>query len=260
MSIGLGRAPATALAYMYWLRGWQLPEALETLTSQRRCSPRVEAIRAATADLLTDSRPCQLTVGIRRRGTAQTFQVGGSVGEGCVGGWVDRWGCVDGCGWEGGREGGGGSQGEGRGGTDEAAACGCYIACVLNACVIVCRRHMCVYTHTHAQPQVAGLDVGWHTLLDLKEDPKTKRLQVTRDVLPGTYNFKFIVDGRWVANYDYPTYEVGAALYRAAAGGVVSGRWGLRLPPGGEVGQDGVLTLGCVLTHFSSATGVSVVD
>lgn len=72
---GLGRAPATALAYMYWLRGWQLPEALEALTSKRRCSPRVEAIRAATADLLTDSKPCQLTVGIRRRGTAQTFQV-----------------------------------------------------------------------------------------------------------------------------------------------------------------------------------------
>lgn len=61
---------------MYWLRGWQLPEAYEALTGKRRCSPRVEAIRAATADLLTDSRPCQLTVGIRRRGTAQTFQVG----------------------------------------------------------------------------------------------------------------------------------------------------------------------------------------
>lgn len=73
---GLGRAPATALAYMYWLRGWKLPEAYETLTTKRRCSPRVEAIRAATADLLTDSRPCQLTVGIRRRGTASTFQVG----------------------------------------------------------------------------------------------------------------------------------------------------------------------------------------
>jgi hypothetical protein len=73
--LGLGRAPATALAYMYWLRGWQLPEAYEALTTKRRCSPRVEAIRAATADLLTDSRPCQLTVGIRRRGTASKFQV-----------------------------------------------------------------------------------------------------------------------------------------------------------------------------------------
>lgn len=56
--------------------------------------------------------------------------------------------------------------------------------------------------------QVAGLDVGWHTLLDLKEDPETHRLEVTREVLPGTYPFKFIVDGRWVANYDYPTYQV----------------------------------------------------
>lgn len=73
---GLGRAPATALAYMYWLRGWQLDEAYDALTGKRRCSPRVEAIRAATADMLTDSRPCQLTVSIRRRGTAQTFQVG----------------------------------------------------------------------------------------------------------------------------------------------------------------------------------------
>jgi hypothetical protein len=56
--------------------------------------------------------------------------------------------------------------------------------------------------------QVAGLDVGWHTLLDLQENPETKRLEVTREVLPGTYNFKFIVDGRWVANHDYPTYLV----------------------------------------------------
>lgn len=59
--------------------------------------------------------------------------------------------------------------------------------------------------------QVAGLDVGWHTLLDLQENPETKRLEVTREVLPGTYNFKFVVDGRWVANHDYPTYLVGKA-------------------------------------------------
>lgn len=52
--------------------------------------------------------------------------------------------------------------------------------------------------------------MGWHTLLDLQENPDTKRLEITRDVLPGTYNFKFIVDGRWVANHDYPTYLVRA--------------------------------------------------
>ncbi|KAF8072853.1 DSP4 [Scenedesmus sp. PABB004] len=128
---GLGRAPATALAYMYWLRGWQLPEALQALTSVRTCSPRIESIRAATADLLTDSKPMDVTVGIRRRGTA-------------------------------------------------------------------------------TKAQVAGLDVGWHTLLDLRENPDTHRLEVTRSLLPGSYPFKFILDGTWCANHDYPTYADGA--------------------------------------------------
>ena len=72
---GLGRAPATALAYMYWLRGWQLPDALAALTSVRACSPRIEAIRAATADLLTDSQAVDYTIGVRRRGTARKVQV-----------------------------------------------------------------------------------------------------------------------------------------------------------------------------------------
>lgn len=74
---GLGRAPATALAYMYWLRGWKLQEAYDKLTGARRCSPRVEAIRAATGDLLTDSTPVELTIGLRRRGTGKQFQVCG---------------------------------------------------------------------------------------------------------------------------------------------------------------------------------------
>jgi len=73
---GLGRAPATALAYMYWLRGWQLPAALEKLTSVRACSPRIEAIRAATADLLTDSTPVDYTIALRegaRHGSTGRF-------------------------------------------------------------------------------------------------------------------------------------------------------------------------------------------
>jgi hypothetical protein len=115
---------------MFWLRGWQLPDALEKLTSVRSCSPRIEAIRAATADLLTDSRPLDVTIGLRRRGTA-------------------------------------------------------------------------------SRVQVAGLDVGWHTLLDLQENPVTHRLEVTRQLLPGSYPFKFILDGTWCANFDYPTYQVG---------------------------------------------------
>ncbi|KAF6266795.1 protein-tyrosine phosphatase-like protein [Scenedesmus sp. NREL 46B-D3] len=127
---GLGRAPATALAYMFWLRGWQLPAALEAVTSVRSCSPRIEAIRAATADLLTDSKPLDVTISMRRRGT-------------------------------------------------------------------------------FSKVQVAGLDVGWHTLLDLQENPVSHRLEVTRQLLPGSYPFKFILDGTWCPNHDYPTYKDG---------------------------------------------------
>jgi Glycogen recognition site of AMP-activated protein kinase len=126
---GLGRAPATALAYMFWLRGWSLPEALRALQDVRTCSPRIESIRAATADLLTDSRPLDVTIGLRRRGTARSVQV-------------------------------------------------------------------------------AGLDVGWHTRLDLSENPSTRRLEVKRTLLPGSYPFKFVLDDHWCASLDHPTYRV----------------------------------------------------
>ncbi|MCO5579773.1 hypothetical protein L7F22_033635 [Adiantum nelumboides] len=50
---GLGRAPAVALAYMYWLLGYELLKANEMLLSVRPCFPKLEAIRNATCDLLT---------------------------------------------------------------------------------------------------------------------------------------------------------------------------------------------------------------
>jgi len=51
---GLGRAPGVALAYMYWVRGYSLKEANVLLQKVRRCHPKLDSIRAATADLLTD--------------------------------------------------------------------------------------------------------------------------------------------------------------------------------------------------------------
>ncbi|KAM0945110.1 putative tyrosine specific protein phosphatase [Dioscorea sansibarensis] len=50
---GLGRAPAVALAYMFWIQGYKLIEANRLLQSQRACFPKLEAIKSATADLLT---------------------------------------------------------------------------------------------------------------------------------------------------------------------------------------------------------------
>ncbi|PIN19353.1 hypothetical protein CDL12_07973 [Handroanthus impetiginosus] len=50
---GLGRAPATALAYMFWIQGYKLSEAFELLMSKRSCFPKLDAIKSATVDILT---------------------------------------------------------------------------------------------------------------------------------------------------------------------------------------------------------------
>ncbi|KAE9465358.1 hypothetical protein C3L33_02731, partial [Rhododendron williamsianum] len=50
---GLGRAPATALAYMFWIQGYKLSEANNLLLSKRSCFPKLDAIKSATADILT---------------------------------------------------------------------------------------------------------------------------------------------------------------------------------------------------------------
>ncbi|XP_052192746.1 phosphoglucan phosphatase LSF2, chloroplastic [Diospyros lotus] len=48
---GLGRAPAVAIAYMFWFCGMDLNMAYKTLTSKRPCGPNKRAIRGATYDL-----------------------------------------------------------------------------------------------------------------------------------------------------------------------------------------------------------------
>ncbi|KAF6143120.1 hypothetical protein GIB67_041188 [Kingdonia uniflora] len=48
---GLGRAPAVAIAYMFWFCGMNLDTAYNTLTSKRPCGPNKKAIRGATYDL-----------------------------------------------------------------------------------------------------------------------------------------------------------------------------------------------------------------
>nr|CAD1835156.1 unnamed protein product [Ananas comosus var. bracteatus] len=50
---GLGRAPAVALAYMFWVQGYKLGEAHQILLNKRACFPKLEAIKSATADILT---------------------------------------------------------------------------------------------------------------------------------------------------------------------------------------------------------------
>ncbi|CAI5461465.1 unnamed protein product [Closterium sp. Yama58-4] len=48
---GLGRAPAAAIAFLFWFRDMDLRTAYEMVTTKRPCGPRWEAIRGATYDL-----------------------------------------------------------------------------------------------------------------------------------------------------------------------------------------------------------------
>nr|AFK39769.1 unknown [Lotus japonicus] len=48
---GLGRAPAVAIAYLFWFSGMNLNTAYDMLTSKRPCGPNKRAIREATYDL-----------------------------------------------------------------------------------------------------------------------------------------------------------------------------------------------------------------
>ncbi|CAH1438086.1 unnamed protein product [Lactuca virosa] len=59
---GLGRAPATALAYMFWVQGYKLNDALSLLLSKRKCFPNVDAIKSATADILTGLKTRSVTL------------------------------------------------------------------------------------------------------------------------------------------------------------------------------------------------------
>lgn len=64
---GLGRAPATALAYMWWFKDMPLDAAMAHLTGLRPCKPREEAIREAAVDLLYGKDPIDVTIALRRR-------------------------------------------------------------------------------------------------------------------------------------------------------------------------------------------------
>lgn len=51
-NLGIGRSPSVVTAYLHWVRGWDLDEALDHVTGCRACSPNLDAIRLAGEDLL----------------------------------------------------------------------------------------------------------------------------------------------------------------------------------------------------------------
>merc|ERR1711953_409659 len=47
---------------------------------------------------------------------------------------------------------------------------------------------------------IAGLDVGWGSRLQLqKSDPSSNVFELRRALAPGCYQYKFIIDGGWLA-------------------------------------------------------------
>ncbi|KAG6763473.1 hypothetical protein POTOM_030890 [Populus tomentosa] len=59
---GLGRAPAVAMAYMFWFQGYKLSDACDLLLSKRSCFPNLDAIKSSTADILTGLRKKLVTL------------------------------------------------------------------------------------------------------------------------------------------------------------------------------------------------------
>lgn len=74
---GMGRAPGVALAYMNWVRGFQLDRAFAVLRAVRACCPKLSAVRAATADVLTGSKTVPVTLGFRRMTAGRQVAVAG---------------------------------------------------------------------------------------------------------------------------------------------------------------------------------------
>lgn len=75
----MGRAPATALAYMWWVKGMHLDDAYELLFSKRTCHPKLYAIRQATADILYGSSQQDVTITKRGSGFSKSVKIAGTV-------------------------------------------------------------------------------------------------------------------------------------------------------------------------------------
>jgi protein tyrosine phosphatase (PTP) superfamily phosphohydrolase (DUF442 family) len=49
-SAGINRSPSTVIAYLHWIAGWELSDAVAHVMNCRACDPYVEAIEAAGED------------------------------------------------------------------------------------------------------------------------------------------------------------------------------------------------------------------
>jgi hypothetical protein len=81
---GMGRAPAVALTYMFWVQGYKLMEAHKLLMSKRSCFPKLDAIRNATIDILTGLKRKTVTLTLKDKGFSRVEISGLDIGWGQV--------------------------------------------------------------------------------------------------------------------------------------------------------------------------------
>ncbi|XP_020880641.1 phosphoglucan phosphatase DSP4, chloroplastic isoform X2 [Arabidopsis lyrata subsp. lyrata] len=79
---GMGRAPAVALTYMFWVQGYKLMEAHKLLMSKRSCFPKLDAIRNATIDILTGLKKKTVTLTLKDKGFSAVEISGLDIGWG----------------------------------------------------------------------------------------------------------------------------------------------------------------------------------
>lgn len=56
---------------------------------------------------------------------------------------------------------------------------------------------------------MAGLDFGWHAPLDMEIGPDPGHWVLYRDLMPGQYQYKLVIDGKWTYDPDHPTVQDG---------------------------------------------------
>ncbi|KAL6648954.1 hypothetical protein ACP70R_013178 [Stipagrostis hirtigluma subsp. patula] len=117
---GLGRAPAVALSYMFWILGYSLNEGHQLLQSKRACCPKLEAIKLATADMLTGLSKNRVTL---------------------------KW---------------------------ENGSC--------------------------SSVEISGLDIGWGQKMPLTYNEEKGAWFLERELPEGRYEYKYVVDGKWLCN------------------------------------------------------------
>ncbi|CAL5404298.1 unnamed protein product [Camellia sinensis] len=158
---GLGRAPAVALAHMFWFDGYKLTDGHSLLLSKRLCCPKLDAIKSATADIILPN--CVLML-LHDRLKCLSWSVIAMVV------FVS-------------------SENE------EEKSKSREIGSLRKRLVTLTWKGSNCST-----VEVSGLDIGWGQRMPLKYDNEQCLWILQRKMLEGRYEYKYIIDGEWTCN------------------------------------------------------------